>query len=66
MSGANLARADLARADLTDANLSYAKLLKANLTGTDLTGARWDNTVCPNGTLNSGSSPCTAEQLKLV
>ena len=29
-------------------------------------GAIWDSTVCPDGTVNSGSSPCTAEQLNLA
>ena len=78
---ANLTRAELSDADLTRANLSYAllkdaylfgaNLTGANLTyatlnGADLTNAIWGNTICPDGTLNSGTSPCTAEQLNLA
>ena len=28
-----------------------------------LSNALWNNTTCPNGDINSGNSPCTAEQL---
>lgn len=70
LSYANLTGANLTGADLDDANLSYP----VNLTGADLTGAKnmddaildgvvWNNTRCPDGTINSGTSPCTAEQL---
>ena len=61
MPGANLIDANLNGADLTDANL-YA----ADLTSADLNGAIWGNTTCPDGSLNSGTSPCTAEQLNLA
>ena len=61
LSGANLTRAYLFGATLTDANLT-----SANLTNTVLTGANWDQTICPDGTLNSGTSHCTAEQLNLA
>jgi len=68
---ANLYRANLSYADLVYTDLSYTILAEANLVGAlltsaDLTGAIWENTTCPNGTLNSGTSPCTAEQLNLA
>ena len=58
---ANLFGVTLNSVDLTDANL-YA----ADLTSADLNGAIWGNTTCPDGSLNSGTSPCTAEQLNLA
>ena len=81
LSYANLIRADLSGADLTDANLTGAFLRKAKLndtdltgadltfaklTGANLTGAIWDDTTCPDGTMNIGTSPCTVEQLNLA
>ena len=80
LNNANLSRAFLNQANLTQANLTGADLTNANLTGADLTGAKsdstttwpfadeefWGNTTCPDGTLNSGTSPCTAEQLNLA
>ena len=78
---ADLRGADLSYTNLDDARLNYAKLTNAylwdaNLTGADLTnatldeahldGAAWNNTTCPDGTKNSGTSPCTAEQLSLI
>ena len=70
LGGANLKAAVLAGADLTNANLTEADLTGANLTGTNLKGAIWENTTCPDGTMNSTSSPftapCTAEQLNLA
>ena len=46
-------------------------LVNANLTGADFTsatldGIKWNNTTCPDGTMNVGISPCTAEQLNLA
>ena len=43
------------------ANMALAILMDANLTGATLDGA-----MCPDCNINSGSSPCTAEQLNLV
>ena len=68
---ANLAEANLTDANLTDAYLTGAYLEGANLTdayleGANLNGVMWFDTTCPDGTKNSGSSPCTAEQLNLA
>ena len=41
-------------------------LSSCNLTDANLDGAVWGNTTCPDGTLNSDTSPCTAEQLNLA
>ena len=54
---ANLAEADLYGADLTYVNLTGADLTNANLTNANLTYAMWEQTICPDGTLNSGMSP---------
>ena len=59
---ANLTNANLSGADLTGADLAETNLTSANLTGADLSGAlwsntaRWFNTTCPNGTVQS--TPC--------
>jgi len=45
------------------AYLFDAVLSGADLSGADLTDVIWGNTTCPDRTLNSGTSPCTAEQL---
>ena len=71
LSDANLSGARLSDSNLTNANLYGANLTNANLTNADLfaaylTGAFWDETTCPDGTTNSGTSPCTAEQLNLA
>jgi hypothetical protein len=76
LSGADLTNADLTNAyvsdanlgnaNLTNANLTGAYLFGANLTGADLTGAIWANTTCPDSYTNSGTSPCTTEQLNLA
>ena len=71
LTGAMLAEANLQGADLTNANLTYvnltdADLTDANLTNANLTPAMWDQTICPDGTMNSGPEPCTAEQLNLA
>ena len=63
---AELYFADLKDANLTDAILTHADLSHADLTDADLDGAKWNNTTCPDGTMNSGTSPCTAEQLLLA
>ena len=69
--GVDLSYANLDGANLTNANLTNAKLAGANLSGADLTGAdlayaTWVDTVCPDGTINEGTSPCTREQLNLA
>ena len=78
--GADLQGADLSGARLAGANLTGASLVDAPLNNANLTGAKsdstttwpfaddefWGNTTCPDGTLNSGHSPCTAEQLLLA
>ena len=71
LTGAWLAGARLIGADLTDANLGYANLsvadlTEANLNGANMYGANWRGTICPDGTVNSGTSPCTAEQLNPI
>ena len=68
---ANLTSANLYLANLNFANLNFANLNGANLWSTNLTdatldGATWNNTICPDGTKNDGTSPCTAEQLNLA
>ena len=73
LNGANLSRANLFGADLSAADLTSAVLNNANLAGAVmneavmndaiLTGAIWSKTTCPDGTLNSGTSACTAAQL---
>ena len=68
LSGADLSGANLYSAKLTGANLTGAKLYGANLYGAllsdaILTDVIWGNTTCPNGNTNSGTSPCTTEQL---
>ena len=66
LAGARLIGADLTDADLSYANLSVADLTEANLNGANMNGVNWRGTICPDGTLNSGTSPCTAEQLNLA
>ena len=64
--GANLSGADLSEANLIGATMADANLTGANLNGAYLNGAYFSNTICPDGSMNSGTSPCTAEQLNLV
>ena len=78
LTGANIINANLTDANLSNAKLSGANLTDATLTGANLTGANlegatlpntipsatWSNTTCPNGDINSGTSPCTGEQLQ--
>ena len=66
LSGANMLFASLMDADLSGANLTDANLTFANLIDANLNGANWSNTTCPDATINSGSSPCTAKQLLLA
>ena len=66
LSATKLKRANLTDANLTDANLTLTMLSNADLTGANLTGAIWNNTTCPDGTMNIGTSPCTTEQLNLA
>jgi len=61
--GAILIDASLRNAILTLADLRGANLAGADLTFADLTSVLWLNTICPNGTLNIGTTACTAEQL---
>ena len=71
LSLARMQYADLSGAKMIDAVLVETNLKGADMTGADLTGAYiydviWDNTTCPDGTKNSGTSPCTADQLLLT
>ena len=66
LTSAELTEANLGNANLTNVNLTGAYLGFADLTGADLTGAIWANTTCPDTYTNSGTSPCTAEQLNLA
>jgi Pentapeptide repeats (8 copies) len=61
--GAILIDATLTNATLTSADLRGANLTGADLTGADLTSVRWQRTICPDGTLNIGTTACTAQQL---
>ncbi|CAB4803951.1 unannotated protein [freshwater metagenome] len=61
--GAILIDATLTNATLTSADLRGANLAGADLTGADLTWVRWLSTICPDGTLNIGTTACTAAQL---
>ena len=63
LTGADLTGAFLEGANLTEAELTNAYLGGAYLKNTILTDAIWKNTTCPDGTMNDGTSPCTAEQL---
>ena len=65
MSGQKL-YSDFSNADLRPKVEPATNLSNANLTGANLTDAIWGNTICPDGTMNSGTSPCTAEQLNLA
>lgn len=68
-------RADLVGADLSGADLREVEFFKTDLWGADLTdskvegalfkGAYWNQTICPDGTLNIGKNPCTQDQLLL-
>ena len=53
-------------ADLSGANLTSASLWQSNFSDANLQDVIWSNTTCPDGTKNSGTSPCTAEQLLLA
>ena len=68
LSFANLSFVDLSGADMSKGyvRLRRADLSNADLYGANLTDAIWGNTICPDGTMNSGTSPCTAEQLNLA
>ena len=61
--GAILIDATLTNATLESADLRGANLAGADLTGADLTWVRWLSTICPDGTLNIGTTACTAAQL---
>lgn len=68
-------RADLVGADLSGADLREVEFFKTDLWGADLTGSKvegalfkgayWNQTMCPDGTLNIGQNPCTQDQLML-
>ena len=68
-------RADLVGADLSGADLREVEFFKADLWGADLTGSKvegalfkgayWNETICPDGTMNIGKNPCTQDQLML-
>ena len=75
LGGVNLTNANLSNANLTNADISISPLQEApvhlasfnntNLTGANLTGANLDgalflNSICPDGSMNIGASPCTA------
>ena len=73
-----LKNTNLSHANLKDAKLIKAEMYDAGLEGSDLTGATlteavlintnledvtWNQTICPDGTMNEGTSPCTNDQL---
>lgn len=68
--GVGFENANLTSVNFTNAYLKQANFIGANLTGAIFAGAQglgssqfygaiWSNTICPNGNLNSGTSPCT-------
>ena len=65
LTNAVLTNAEVVSANLVGANLTGANLFGADLSGADLAGAKWDNTTCPDVTINEGTSPCTPDQLLL-
>ena len=75
LDGAEFVDANFSGADFINTDFAGAMIMGANFTDANLTGATnlypsedtiWDNTTCPDGTLNSGTSPCTFEQLNLA
>ena len=71
LTNANLTNAVLDSANLTDvhlfgADLSGASLKNSTLSSETLSDAIWGNTTCPDGSMNSGSTPCTATQLEVT
>ena len=75
LDGAEFGDANFSGADFINTDFAGAMIMGANFTDANLTGATnlypsedmiWDNTTCPDGTLNSGTSPCTFEQLNLA
>ena len=59
-------RTNFTRADFSGADLTGAYLKDADFTYSVLDNVIWNNTTCPDGTMNDGTSPCTAEQLNLA
>ena len=66
LSGAVLRRALLEKTNFTNADLSAADMTAADVAYADFTGAIWNQTICPDGTMNDGTLPCTAAQLNLA
>ena len=66
LAGATLIGANLNGANLNGAYLAGANLTSANLNSANLNSVFMYNTICPDGTKNSGNSPCTTEQLNLA
>ena len=68
LSGLIMHNANLSYADLTNVNLSGTDLTNATLSGANFGSGRFraffGNTTCPNGDINSGTSPCTAVQVQ--
>ena len=70
MNGANLTGACLCSAtlswgglELNGANLTNADFTGVDLSQAELAGATWSNTICPDGSYNKGTSPCTEAQI---
>ena len=66
----DLVGADLSGADLREVRFFKTDLWRADLTGSQVDGANfkgayWNDTICPDGTMNIGRSPCTQDQLLL-
>ena len=66
LTGAILNSAKLNGANLIETRLRFADLTGTNLTGANLDSTIWSEMICPDGTKNSGTSPCTSEQLNLA
>jgi uncharacterized protein YjbI with pentapeptide repeats len=59
--GTNLKSANLSGALLNSADLTFADLKGATTTGADFMEAKWDDTICPDGTNSRDNNPKTCE-----
>ena len=59
LTSANFYGADLAQTNFQGANLTGANFNTAKIGGAQFYGATWGNTICPDGTTNRGTSPCS-------
>jgi uncharacterized protein YjbI with pentapeptide repeats len=64
--GTSLKNANLSGALLNSADLTFANLKGATTTGADFKEAKWDDTICPDGTnsKNSDTKTCAGHHLR--